>query len=92
MRFLRRSLMARLLAYFLLLSLVPLAIAGYAGYSSAQRSIVNHRKDELNAIAIMMKEEVQHWVEDREQLRMAFKNVVSNYEVATAYNGFQALE
>jgi len=56
--------MARLLTYFLLLALIPLAVIGYIAYDSGRQNIVNQVKAHLESVAILKEQELQNWVED----------------------------
>ncbi len=62
MGLLQRSLMARLLTYFLLLAILPLATIGYMAYGSGRQSIVNNVESHLESVAILKQQEIQNWV------------------------------
>jgi len=66
MEFLQRSLMARLLVYFLLLSILPLAVIGYVAYDSGHQGIVNQMEAHLDSVATLKEQEMQNWVEHLE--------------------------
>ena len=63
MGLLQRSLMARLLAYFLILTLVPLAVRGYMVYDSGRQSLINQVEAHLDSVATLKEQEIKNWVE-----------------------------
>ena len=62
MKFWQTSLTARLLALFLLLSIVPLVVTGYVAYDSGRQSIVRNVESHLESVAILKEQEIQSWV------------------------------
>ncbi|MBM4465971.1 MAG: HD domain-containing protein [Chloroflexi bacterium] len=66
MGFLQRSLTAKLSAFFLLLAIVPLAVAGYMAYDSGRQSIARNVEAHLESVAILKEQEIQTWVEHLE--------------------------
>lgn len=66
MGLLQRSLMARLLTYFLLLIILPLATIGYLSYNSGRQSIVNNVESHLESVSTLKEQELQNWVENLE--------------------------
>lgn len=67
LRFLTRSLFARLLIYFVLLAVIPLAIVGAIAYYQGQRTLRENILDHLTTTAILKEEEINRWVEAMEQ-------------------------
>ncbi len=67
MGFLQRSLMVRLLTYFLLLAIIPVAAVGYMAYNSGRQSIENQVVNHLNSVATLKEQEIQNWVERLER-------------------------
>ena len=66
MGFLQRSLMARLMTYFLLLAILPLAAIGYIAYDSGRQSTVTNIEHHLESVAILKQQEMENWVEHLE--------------------------
>ncbi len=66
MRLLRKSLVARLLTFSLLLAMVPIAVIGYLAYDSGRQAIVDDVKDHLESVAILKEHDIQIWVESLE--------------------------
>ena len=66
MKFLQRSLAARLLILFLLLAIVPLFVIGFLAYDSGRRSIVSNVEAHLESVAILKEQEIQNWVKHLE--------------------------
>lgn len=66
MRFLRRSLRTRLLTFFLLVAVVPIAVTGYLAYNSGRQSIVKGVKSHLHSVAILKEQEIENWVQNME--------------------------
>ena len=66
MRFLQRSLTARLLTLFLLLAIVPLVVIGFLAYDSGRQSIVSNVEAHLESVAILKEQEIQTWVKHLE--------------------------
>ena len=63
MRFLQRSLMVRLLTYFLLLILATVVIIGYLAYHSGKQSIVNRVGAQMDSVATLKQEEIESWID-----------------------------
>ena len=63
MGFLQRSLMARLLVLFLLLSILPLAAIGYIVYDTGRQSIITNMEAHLESVAILKEQGIKNWVE-----------------------------
>ncbi len=75
MRFLRQSLLARLLVYFLLLAVIPLALVGLLAYYQGQRTLQADILSHLTTTAILKEEEINRWVESmRQDVRMLAQN------------------
>ena len=66
MGLLRSSLMARLLMYFLLLSLVSLVVVGFVSYDSGRRAIIRDVASHLESVAIVKEQQIRGWVEHLE--------------------------
>ncbi len=67
MRFWTKSLMARLVSYFLLLSLVALSLTGYLSYLQAREALKQSIVDRLNAVVTLKEGELNRWVNDQLQ-------------------------
>ncbi len=67
MRFWRQSLLARLLVYFLLLAVLPLATVGVLAYYQGQRTLQADILNHLNTTAILKEGEINRWVESMKQ-------------------------
>ncbi len=63
MGLLQRSLMARLLTYFLLLAIMPLGLIGYVAYESGRQNITDQVKAHLNSVATLKEQEINNWIE-----------------------------
>ena len=71
MRFLRRGLMRKLLAYSLLLSLVPLAIVGYLAYHNGRQALQKQVADHLTSVAILKEAEINSWIgKEQEEIEL----------------------
>jgi signal transduction histidine kinase len=62
MRLIRRGLMARLMGYFMLSSLVPIFIVGFMAYDSGQRAIEKQTTTYLTTTANLRAEEINRWI------------------------------
>ena len=62
MEFWQRSLMARLLTYFLLLSMVPLVTISYIAFDSGRQSIVTNVESHLDSVATLKEHQIESWV------------------------------
>lgn len=67
MRFWQKSLMARLVSYFLLLSLVTVGLVGYVAFFQARTALEQSVFERLNASAAFKEGELNRWVDDQEQ-------------------------
>ncbi|MBA3530391.1 MAG: GAF domain-containing protein [Ardenticatenales bacterium] len=69
MRFWKKSLMARLVSYFLLLSLLIVSLVGYIAFVRAREALTLSLFERLSVTANLKEEELNRWVSDqREQL------------------------
>ena len=66
MGWLQRSLTARLVTCFLLLSLLLLGIVGYIAYNSGRQIIRNNVESHLESVAILKQQEIRNWVSHME--------------------------
>jgi hypothetical protein len=64
MRFWTKSLMIRLVSYFLLLSLVTVSLVGYIAYTQATEALKLAVFDRLSALADVKEGELNRWVDD----------------------------
>jgi len=62
MGFLKRSLMARLLVCYMLLTIVPLAAIGYIGYYSGRQAMINSVEAHLGSVVTLKEQEMQRWL------------------------------
>ncbi len=60
-----RSLRARLVAYFLILSLLIVALAGYLAFFGARRALEQSVFDRLSVVAGLEEDQLRRWVEDQ---------------------------
>ena len=67
MGFWQKSLMARLVGYFLLLSLVTVGLVGYIAFLKARTALEQSVYERLNASAAFKEGELNRWVNDQEQ-------------------------
>ncbi|MGH2543146.1 MAG: PDC sensor domain-containing protein, partial [Ardenticatenaceae bacterium] len=67
MRFWRKSLQARLVTYFLFLSLVTVALVAWVAFLRAREALEDSVIDRLNAAATVKEEELAHWVQGQSQ-------------------------
>ncbi len=67
MKFWTKSLMARLVSYFLLLSLVIVSLVGYIAFVQAREALKQSVLDRLNAVATLKEELLNHWVDMQRQ-------------------------
>ncbi len=65
MRFWRQALRIRLNTYFILLSIVPLALVGWVAFLLARTVLEQSIFDQLNAVTAVKEEELDRWVTDR---------------------------
>lgn len=66
-QFWQKSLMARLVGYFLLLSLVTMSLVGYIAFHQAKVGLEQSVFERLNASAAFKEGELNRWVYDQEQ-------------------------
>lgn len=66
MGLLQKSLTAKLLTYFLLLSIVPLILTSFVGYDLARRLLVSHVRNHFESVAILKEQAIVDWVEHLE--------------------------
>lgn len=89
MSLLRKSLMARLVSYFLLLSLITVSITGYIAYIRATDALQDSIYNRLNAVAALKEEELNRWVQEQRQ-RVIFisrlPDIWSHTELLTRYD------
>lgn len=62
MRFRTTSLFARLLAYFVLLAVIPVAVLGAIVYYQEQRALRESTLDHVTTTAILKEEQIKRWV------------------------------
>ncbi len=62
----KRSLTARLLTLFLLLTIVPLGVVGYLTYDRGRQTLVADVKAHLESVAILKEQEIHNWVQHLE--------------------------
>jgi HAMP domain-containing protein len=67
MKFWQKSLMARLVGYFLLLSLVTVGLVGYSAFLQARSALEQSVFERLNASAAFKEGELDRWVSDQMQ-------------------------
>ncbi len=65
MRFWKKSLVARLVGYFLLLSLVTVSLVGYVAYTRAREALKQSVFDRLQAVASLKEDELNRWADDQ---------------------------
>ncbi|MDD1693845.1 MAG: PAS domain-containing protein [Methanoregula sp.] len=65
--FLKRSLTARLICSFLLLSLLIVSLVGLIAYFQATQTLTNSVYDRLNAVATLKENGLDNWVDDQTQ-------------------------
>jgi GAF domain-containing protein/HAMP domain-containing protein len=67
MTFLKKSLMARLVIYFLLLSVVVMGLVGYITFIRAREALKQSAFNKLSAIATLKEGELNRWIDDQRQ-------------------------
>ncbi len=67
MKFLTKSLMARLVSYFLLLSLVVVSLVGYITFIRAREALKQSAFNRLGAIATLKEDELNRWIDNQRQ-------------------------
>ncbi len=65
MRLWRKSLMARLVGYFLLLSLATVTLVGLIAYMRAREALQGSVFDRLVAVATLKEDELNRWIDDQ---------------------------
>jgi signal transduction histidine kinase/DNA-binding NarL/FixJ family response regulator len=66
-KFWKKSLMARLVSYFLLLSLATVGLVAYIAYVRAREALRQSVFDQLSAAATLKEDELNRWVDDQRQ-------------------------
>ena len=79
----RRSLRARLVAYFLLLSAVTVALVGASVYVRASSDLVAQVYERLGAVAVVKADSLDRWI-DEQRRNVAFIGVVPGFGDAAA--------
>ena len=64
-RFLKRSLMARLVSYYLLLSIATVSLVGVVVYYQATQSLKQSVFDRLHAAAVLKEDSLRRWVDEQ---------------------------
>lgn len=67
MSFLTKSLMARLVSYFLLLALIVVSLVGYVTFVRAREALKQLTYKQLSAVATLKEDELNRWVADQRQ-------------------------
>ena len=67
MKFWKKSLMARLVIYFLLLSLVTVSLVGYIAFLRAREALTQAVFDQLETATTLKEDELNRWVADQRQ-------------------------
>jgi len=92
MNYWKKSLMARLVSYFLLLSLVIVGLVGYIGFDQAREALKQSIFDRLNAAVILKEDLLNNWVEEHRHTLLfiaqlpdlqAQAKILSSYEEST---------
>jgi PAS domain S-box-containing protein len=65
MKFWKKSLMARLVIYFLLLSTATVGLVGYIAFIQAKEALKESVFDRLNAVVTLKEDELNRWVNDQ---------------------------
>jgi len=65
LKFWNRSLMARLVSYFLLVSLLSVCLVGYVTYVRATETLKKSIFDRLQAVATLKEDVLNHWVDEQ---------------------------
>ncbi|MBI1876816.1 MAG: HAMP domain-containing protein [Chloroflexi bacterium] len=65
MKFWKKSLMARLVSYFLLLSLATVGLVGFIAFFQAREALKASVFNRLNAVATLKEDELNRWVNDQ---------------------------
>ncbi|GAB4494619.1 MAG: hypothetical protein OHK0052_00100 [Anaerolineales bacterium] len=74
MNFWNRSLLGRLVVYFLVLTIVSLGIISYIAFLQARATLTNSVYERLNAVVSVKEGEVTRWVNDQAQQVALFAN------------------
>jgi signal transduction histidine kinase/DNA-binding response OmpR family regulator/HAMP domain-containing protein len=61
----KKSLMARLVGYFLLLSLATVSLVGVIAYIRAREALKRSVFDRLDAVAVLKEDELNRWIDDQ---------------------------
>jgi GAF domain-containing protein/HAMP domain-containing protein len=67
MKFFKKSLMARLVIYFLLLSVVVMSLVSHIAFVQAKETLTQSTYDRLSAIATLKEDELNQWVNTQRQ-------------------------
>ncbi len=67
MRYLRKSLLARLVVYFMLLSLLSVCLVVATAFLQARSALQDSAFDRLRVTAILKEDALTQWVEDQRQ-------------------------
>ena len=65
MKFWRRNLTARLVGFFLFLSLVTVSLVGYAAFIRARESLKQSVFNQLESVATLKEDELSRWIDDQ---------------------------
>jgi signal transduction histidine kinase len=65
MKFWKKSLMARLVGYFLLLSLAIVSLVGFVAFVRAREALKQSVFDRLDAVATLKEDELNRWIDDQ---------------------------
>jgi hypothetical protein len=100
MRFWTKSLMVRLVSYFLLLSLVTVSVVGYIAYTQATEALKLAVFDRLSALADVKEGELNRWVDDEvrsvvliarlPEVRAHVRTLLTHAETDPIYQGAHA--
>jgi len=65
MKLWKKSLMARLVGYFLLLSLVTVSLVGFVAFTRAREALKQSVFERLDAVAALKEDELNRWIDDQ---------------------------
>lgn len=71
MKFWKKSLMAQLVSYFLVLSLITWGVGIFVAYWQARKALEGSIFDRLTAAATLKEDELNRWVEDQRQVMVS---------------------
>lgn len=66
-KWMKRSLTTKLVFYFLILSFIPLAAAGYTAYENGKKAIEKQTFNYLTATTQLKEEEIEGWIEENKR-------------------------